>query len=160
MRRASFNHGSILRNIALSSARPCPTSPGRIRFMALQSATSVIGSNIAPRHQHTQAPLPIGSSLNNSFLNHRPEHLSSPSPSLYCYITNSSGRRPFLLHGSSLPPLRFRGLNLGSIAGTRQFHSTPTRHDVFFLAFPALKAHLLSLTRLFLVALPFVYRYR
>lgn len=161
MRRAAFSHGSILRNIALGSARSCTTSPGRLQFMVPRSATSVIiGSDIALRHQHTQAPSTLGSCLTSSFLNHHPKHLTSPSPALDCCITNSGARRPFLLHGSSLPPLRSRGLNLGSITTTRRFHSTPTRHDVFFLAFPALKASLLSLTRLFLVALPFVYRYR
>lgn len=40
------------------------------------------------------------------------------------------------------------------------FHTTPRRPDVFFVAFPALKAHLLSATRISLVLLPFMYRYK
>ncbi|KAF8303351.1 hypothetical protein DL93DRAFT_2145179 [Clavulina sp. PMI_390] len=43
---------------------------------------------------------------------------------------------------------------------SRSFHSSRRNQDVFFFAFPALKAHLLSLTRICLVILPFVYRYR
>jgi len=40
------------------------------------------------------------------------------------------------------------------------FHSSAPRPDVFFVAFPALKATLLSITRVTLIFLPFVYRYR
>lgn len=43
---------------------------------------------------------------------------------------------------------------------SRSFNTTPPRRDVFFVAFPALKAQLLSLTRFTLVLLPFVWRYR
>ncbi|KAF8319585.1 uncharacterized protein EI90DRAFT_2940358 [Cantharellus anzutake] len=42
----------------------------------------------------------------------------------------------------------------------RPFFSSPSQRDVFFVAFPALKAQLLNLTRICLIVLPFVYRYR
>ncbi|KZT62046.1 hypothetical protein CALCODRAFT_463495 [Calocera cornea HHB12733] len=42
----------------------------------------------------------------------------------------------------------------------RHFRATAPRRDVFFVAFPALKAQLLALTRWTLLLLPFVYRYR
>lgn len=42
----------------------------------------------------------------------------------------------------------------------RTLHSSARRQDVFFVAFPALKSHLLNLTRICLVVLPFVYRYK
>jgi hypothetical protein len=47
-----------------------------------------------------------------------------------------------------------------SIVSARGFHRTQPRQDVFFVAFPALKAQLLALTRFTLVLLPFVWRYR
>ncbi|KAG8965014.1 hypothetical protein FRC03_001042 [Tulasnella sp. 419] len=41
-----------------------------------------------------------------------------------------------------------------------QFHTSSPRKDIFILAFPALKAGLLDISRITLLALPFVYRYR
>ncbi|WWC64647.1 uncharacterized protein I303_107258 [Kwoniella dejecticola CBS 10117] len=42
----------------------------------------------------------------------------------------------------------------------RSFHPSRPRHDVFFVAFPALKSGLLSITRFSLLFLPFVFRYK
>jgi hypothetical protein len=42
----------------------------------------------------------------------------------------------------------------------RSFHATRRRQDVFFVAFPALKSTLLSITRVSLLFLPFVFRYK
>ncbi|ORX40643.1 peptidase family M48-domain-containing protein [Kockovaella imperatae] len=42
----------------------------------------------------------------------------------------------------------------------RQFHPSRRRNDVFFVAFPALKSGLLNVTRITLLFLPFVFRYR
>jgi hypothetical protein len=42
----------------------------------------------------------------------------------------------------------------------RQFHPTPRRQDVFFVALPAIKSTLLGITRATLLFLPFVWRYR
>ncbi|KAH8085901.1 peptidase family M48-domain-containing protein [Filobasidium floriforme] len=42
----------------------------------------------------------------------------------------------------------------------RTFHSTSKRHDVFFFALPALKGALLNVTRVSLITLPFIWRWR
>lgn len=43
---------------------------------------------------------------------------------------------------------------------TRSFHPSPRRQDVFFLAVPAIKSTLLNITRISLLFLPFVFRYK
>lgn len=63
----------------------------------------------------------------------------------------------------SLLPLPISSSNFAPtllVVSRRTLHCTSRREDVFFVAFPALKAQLLNLTRICLVALPFVYRYR
>jgi len=47
-----------------------------------------------------------------------------------------------------------------SLLGSRSFHSTPRRNDVFFFALPALKGALLNVTRVSLITLPFIWRWR
>lgn len=42
----------------------------------------------------------------------------------------------------------------------RTFKTSAPRQDVFFASFPAIKSGLLSLTRISLIALPFVFRYK
>lgn len=42
----------------------------------------------------------------------------------------------------------------------RTFHSTSKRQDVFFFALPALKGALLNVTRVSLITLPFIWRWR
>lgn len=42
----------------------------------------------------------------------------------------------------------------------RDFQSTSRRNDIFFASFPALKSGLLNITRVSLVFLPFVFRYK
>lgn len=60
-----------------------------------------------------------------------------------------------------IPHAHWRPAGQGSIDSTvRTFHSSAPRQDVFFVAFPALKAQLLNVTRICLVVLPFVYRYK
>ncbi|EIW72227.1 hypothetical protein TREMEDRAFT_25120 [Tremella mesenterica DSM 1558] len=44
--------------------------------------------------------------------------------------------------------------------GKRSFHPSHRNQDVFFIAFPALKSGLLSLTRFSLLFLPFIFRYK
>lgn len=48
---------------------------------------------------------------------------------------------------------------LGDFA-RRSFHSSAKRSDIFFATFPALKSGLLNVTRVSLVFLPFVFRYK
>lgn len=43
---------------------------------------------------------------------------------------------------------------------TRAFHPSRRRHDVFFFAVPAVKSTLLNITRISLLFLPFVFRYK
>lgn len=43
---------------------------------------------------------------------------------------------------------------------TRAFHPSPRRQDVFFVAVPAIKSTLLGITRISLLFLPFVFRYK
>jgi hypothetical protein len=47
-----------------------------------------------------------------------------------------------------------------SLLSRRDFHPTRRRDDVFFVALPAIKSTLLSITRASLLFLPFVWRYR
>ena len=47
-----------------------------------------------------------------------------------------------------------------SLLGSRSFHSTSRRNDVFFFALPALKGALLNVTRVSLITLPFIWRWR
>jgi len=71
--------------------------------------------------------------------------------------------RPLVLHQHLGHVSRnFRATSVYGLHNTlsRGFKSTSPRRDVFFVAFPALKAQLLSLTRFTLVLLPFVWRYR
>ncbi|WVR00221.1 hypothetical protein IAU59_007363 [Kwoniella sp. CBS 9459] len=49
---------------------------------------------------------------------------------------------------------------LYQLGGRRSFHPSHRRQDVFFVALPALKSGLLSITRISLLFLPFVFRYR
>jgi hypothetical protein len=57
-------------------------------------------------------------------------------------------------------PFTLRTLKGPGIISRVGFHTSSSRRDVFFVAFPALKATLLNITRITLVFLPFVYRYR
>lgn len=81
------------------------------------------------------------------------QHVSRASLSPQAlYHTNSSRR----LVGFGYPPpltVSFRPVH-------RSFHPSRPRHDVFFVAFPALKSALLNVTRFTLLFLPFVFRYK
>ncbi|KAL7415427.1 peptidase family M48-domain-containing protein [Mrakia frigida] len=75
--------------------------------------------------------------------------LSKP-PSRSLLLRASPSRSSSLV----LPPFRILSLS------TRNFHSSPPRRDVFFLTVPALKSGLLTITRVTLLMLPFVWRWK
>ena len=54
----------------------------------------------------------------------------------------------------------FRGPTTHPWPVSRSFHASSPRKDVFFFAFPAMKSVLLGVTRVSLIALPFVWRWR
>jgi hypothetical protein len=69
--------------------------------------------------------------------------------------------RPSITLASTRITLPFPGAPLSpSLLSRRYFHPTRRRDDVFFVALPAIKSTLLSITRASLLFLPFVWRYR
>lgn len=87
---------------------------------------------------------------------------STRPPSISSFTSSSRHRpaiTPFLCtfpSSSSTTQLQLHHLRRRS----RTFHSTRPTHDVFFVAFPALKSALLNVTRAGLLTLPFVWRWR
>lgn len=81
-------------------------------------------------------------------------------------VTRAIARQPRLLQPDHTSTPAFRSIlprlqqQQQQHCHRRTFHSTPPRRDVFFFAFPALKGVLLNVTRVSLIALPFVWRWR
>ena len=87
-----------------------------------------------------------------------PKPVNNPARQLQAQhrsLAGSTSRRPLsqlapvLPHAHAHPFLR-----------TACFHSTPRRRDVLFVSVPAFKSLLLTLTRVTLVTLPFIYRWK
>ena len=57
-------------------------------------------------------------------------------------------------------PTRLSNRQSVVICQSRSFHSSPKSQDVFFFALPALKGALLNVTRVSLITLPFIWRWR
>ncbi|KDQ21508.1 hypothetical protein BOTBODRAFT_205329 [Botryobasidium botryosum FD-172 SS1] len=92
--------------------------------------------------------------------------LQAASPSKFTRNAHTRRPLPTASHTSvystlKRPASRLEGLPRHTFTALqRPFHTSQPRRDIFFVAFPALKAHLLSITRFTLVLLPFVWRYR
>lgn len=89
---------------------------------------------------------------------HLVRHLLNPLPKLQPRFIVSGNS----ISGPSLrltPPPRLAGFHLAHL-GKRFFHPSRPRQDVFFFSVPALKSGLLTVARVTLLFLPFVFRYR
>jgi hypothetical protein len=89
---------------------------------------------------------------------HIVRHLLKPQPKLQprCIVLRNSTPVPGL---RLTPPPRLAGFHLAHL-GKRFFHPSRPRQDVFFFSVPALKSGLLTVARVTLLFLPFVFRYR
>ncbi|KAG8935406.1 hypothetical protein FRC01_000013 [Tulasnella sp. 417] len=82
------------------------------------------------------------------------------------FISPFNGARPLSTSKAAFRPLLGTGrTTLSKLPQNLNFHkaffrTTPAKKDVFFIAFPALKAGLLDISRVTLLVLPFVYRAR
>lgn len=161
-----------LRRIPLQSSTSIPI-PSHTQFSSSSSSSISHGQCQYQHHYQTLAPSltslqtrPRCQALPTLTLSQLSISCSTPSSlsSLSTPYSPSSNTPPhFLLASTTRPAALFAHHALPptpTAPAVRRFHSSPSRSDIFFVAFPALKGFLLTTTRVGLLTLPFVWRWR
>lgn len=145
MKRVRFRTIRGLHELPRVPSAPLRAALNRARSVEPVNYDDVGVQRLSVANLSSERPTPLARDVARANLNLA---LWKPSPFTPRVLRSSLGTSSG--HASSCP-IR---------STTRKFHSTPPTKDVFFVAFPAIKAQLLNLTRICLVVLPFVYRYR